>query len=182
MFEYDLENYDVKGALIRLLSWCDSNTVGEFRSTESAERRLEDFVLAVPSTWREVNGGQCESAQKYLSDFIVEDNEFLDLFDKFLLEVVLPYLKRRLVSAGVAEDQQDVTFYYQRPPTLRLQPGPAWTQVKAHDAAQYGHQNGELNFWLPVTDRTLTSRYLRCALMRQSHRVTWVAFARIANI
>jgi hypothetical protein len=162
VLDYDMEKYDFKGALIRLLSRCDSNTVGEFRSTEIVERRLEDFVVAVPSTWREVNGGQCESAQKYLSDFIAEDNEFLDLFDKLLLEVVLPYLKRRLVSSGVVEDKQDVTFYYQRPPTLRLQPGPAWTQVKAHDDAQYGHQNGELNFWLPVTDRNFTNVDLYC--------------------
>jgi hypothetical protein len=39
---------------------------------------------------------------------------------------------------------------------LRLQPGPGWAKVKPHNDAEYGHQNGELNFWIPLTDRTWT--------------------------
>lgn len=31
-----------------------------------------------------------------------------------------------------------------------------WAKVKPHHDAEYGHQNGELNIWLPLTDRTLT--------------------------
>jgi hypothetical protein len=77
--------------------------------------------------------------------------------------VVLPYLKRRLVAVGaLSGDEGSATFYYQRPPTLRLQPGPAWATVKAHNDAEYGHQNGELNFWIPVTDRSLTKVDLHC--------------------
>jgi len=48
-----------------------------------------------------------------------------------------------------------MTFYYQRPPTLRLQPGPATkAYVKHHRDADYGHQNGELNYWIPLTQTT----------------------------
>ena len=44
-------------------------------------------------------------------------------------------------------------FYYQFPPTLRLQPGPS-SRIggRAHCDADYGHQDGEVNFWLPLTD------------------------------
>ncbi len=55
-----------------------------------------------------------------------------------------------------------MTFYYQRPPTLRIQPGPARALVRAHDDAEYGHQNGELNFWLPLTNRGINGVDLWC--------------------
>ena len=74
---------------------------------------------------------------------------------------MLPNLKERLLAVGAVTDAP-VTFYYQCPPTLRLQPGPAWAQVKTHNDAEYGHQNGELNFWLPLTDRTRTGVDLWC--------------------
>ncbi|CAE7411465.1 strG, partial [Symbiodinium sp. CCMP2456] len=32
----------------------------------------------------------------------------------------------------------------------------------AHNDATYGHQNGELNFWVPLTDRKLTQVDLHC--------------------
>jgi hypothetical protein len=144
---------------VSLLKRCDPEIVGEFK--ENSER-LEDFVVPAESTWRTVNGGQCESAQKYLSDAVANDNAFIDIFDRLVQEVVLPHLKRRLVSVGAVCDEATTTFYYQRPPTLRLQPGPAWAQVKAHNDAEYGHQNGELNFWLPLTDRELTGVDLWC--------------------
>ena len=47
---------------------------------------------------------------------------------------------------------EPLTFYVQRPPTLRLQPGPSAFTVRPHNDAEYGHQPGELNFWLPLTD------------------------------
>lgn len=31
-----------------------------------------------------------------------------------------------------------------------------WAKVKPHNDAEYGHQNGELNMWVPLTDRELT--------------------------
>jgi hypothetical protein len=96
---------------------------------------------------------------------------FTALFDRFVTEVVLPYLKQRLLDAGAVgtgDKASATTFYYQRPPTIRLQPGPAWAQVKSHNDAEYGHQYGEINFWIPLTDRRSTGVDLWCESRFQS--------------
>ncbi|CAE7362512.1 unnamed protein product, partial [Symbiodinium pilosum] len=160
VFSYDVTKHDMGKAVISLLQQCDSDVVGSFRS--GAQEKLEDFCVPAESTWRSVNGGRCEDAQRYLSEQIARNDTFLAAFDRLVSEVVLPYMKQRLVAAGVAEMQEPMKFYYQRPPTLRLQPGPARSHVKAHNDATYGHQSGELNFWLPLTDRKLTEVDLHC--------------------
>lgn len=160
VFDYNTTEYDLVGALYRILSACDPEVVGSFKTGSDS---LEDFVVPVPSLWRVVNGGQCENAQKYLSDQIANDEAFLDLFDEFVKGAVLPHLKQRLIEAGAATPEPDsVTFYYQWPPTIRLQPGPGWAHVKPHNDAEYGHQYGELNFWVPFTDRETTGVDLWC--------------------
>mmetsp|Transcript_12190 Transcript_12190/g.15936 ORF Transcript_12190/g.15936 Transcript_12190/m.15936 type:complete len:311 (-) Transcript_12190:133-1065(-) len=162
-FSFDGEMFDLVGAVRNLLRCCDSEIVGKFRDSDTPEQLLEDFVVPVPSTWRSVNGGQCESAQKYLSDQVAQNEDLLNMFDRLVQEAILPHLKKRLVSVGaVSDDEDSVTFYYQRPPTLRLQPGPGWASVKAHNDAEYGHQNGELNFWLPLTDFSKNNIHLWC--------------------
>ena len=155
VFKYDVMKYDLKGAVISMLHKLDPNFVGTFGDSNDM-LRLENFCVPVKSVWRAVNGGCCEDAQRYLSEAVSSDHAFLDVFDRFVREVAVPYLKKRLVDAGVMTNDDVTTFYYQRPPTLRLQPGPAWAKVKPHNDAEYGHQNGELNFWLPLTDRALT--------------------------
>jgi hypothetical protein len=156
---YDTTMYNISAAIATILQRCDPNIVGKFRDGST---QLEDFVVPTQSTWRTVNGGQCESAQRYLSDAVAADTNFLQLFDDLVSKVVLPYLKNRLISIGVTDSHTPISFYYQRPPTLRLQPGPAWAQVKAHNDAEYGHQFGELNFWAPLTDRARTGVDLWC--------------------
>ncbi|CAE7389770.1 strG [Symbiodinium necroappetens] len=160
VFAYDISVYNMHEAVVKLLQQCDADIVGSFRC--ESDLKLEDFCVPTDSTWRSVNGGKCEDAQKYLSDQIAQNAAFLADFDRLVLEVVLPYMKKRLVAAGVADSHVPVKFYYQRPPTLRLQPGPARSHVKAHNDATYGHQNGELNFWVPLTDRKLTQVDLHC--------------------
>jgi hypothetical protein len=178
VFDYSIDEYDIARAIRTLLKRCDPAMVGHFREEETNANgqenggaRLEDFVVPVPSIWRLAHGGQCETAQKYLSDQVAADDVFLALFDRFVQEVVLPHLKQRLVTAmrensNSNEDgdnhDEPRTFYYQCPPTLRLQPGPGWAHVKPHSDSEYGHQNGELNFWLPLTDRTMTGVDLWC--------------------
>ena len=74
---------------------------------------------------RECQRGKLERAQEYLSGAVADDADFLRLFDDFLVGAILPRLKARLHSAGVHDDgNSPVTFFYQRPPTLRIQPGP----------------------------------------------------------
>eukprot|EP00585_Thalassiosira_rotula_P022890 CAMPEP_0196224268 /NCGR_PEP_ID=MMETSP0912-20130531/48320_1 /TAXON_ID=49265 /ORGANISM="Thalassiosira rotula, Strain GSO102" /LENGTH=178 /DNA_ID=CAMNT_0041503541 /DNA_START=42 /DNA_END=575 /DNA_ORIENTATION=+ len=106
--------------------------------------------------------GKLQEAQEYLSDAAASDARFLDVFDSFVVEKVLPHFKERLRAAGAHEGDKPLTFYYQRPPTLRIQPGPSRAYVRAHNDAEYGHQNGELNFWLPLTSRRKTGVDLLC--------------------
>jgi len=168
VFPYDLDLYDLKGAIIDLLLGCDPDIVGSFDTTNHTDPsssadlqreslRLEDFRVRVSSVWRSTNGGNCEDAQRYFSEQVAINDNFLDIFDKFVIEIVLPYVKSRLVACDALEsDSSKCSFYYQRPPTIRLQPGPGWAKVKPHNDVEYGHQNGELNMWVPLTDRMLT--------------------------
>jgi len=79
------------------------------------------------------------------------------LFDKFLLDLILPNLKQRLIECNIVPNEETkVSFYYQRPPTLRIQPGPSTQTVPTHCDSEYGHQDGEINFWMPLTDLNLT--------------------------
>jgi hypothetical protein len=150
VLEYDLEEHDLANAVRNMLEQCDPNVVGSFDKddtfADAAEPpRLESFRVQSASTWRTANGGQCEAAQRYLSDQVARNDAFLAVFDRFVHGVVLPHVKRRLVDLGLASDAPgSVKFFYQRPPTLRLQPGPARARVKPHSDAEYGHQNGEL--------------------------------------
>ena len=157
VFDFDLEQYNLKQAVMNLLKSCDESAVGSFEAhADGSECKLEDFRVPTASIWRKVNGGCCEDSQKILSHAVSSNTEFLKCFERFVDEVALPYFKKRLVATGVAEADSPITFYYQYPPTMRLQPGPAWAKVKPHNDAEYGHQNGELNFWIPLTDRELT--------------------------
>lgn len=157
LFSYDTQRFDMVGAVFELLNECDPAIVGSFRC---GSKRLEDFVVPSSSTWRKVNGGSCENAQRYLSESVASNSRFMGAFDNLVEHAVLPYLHQRLEEAGYG--QNEMTFYYQRPPTIRIQPGPARAHVKAHNDAEYGHQNGELNFWLPLTDRSANGVDLYC--------------------
>lgn len=160
---YSMEKYDFHQTIVDMLQSCSPDLIGSFRtlngngSGTSTEPKLDNFVVPIKSLTRKCQrGGKVEIAQQYLSDRLASDENFLSLFDRFLEEVVLPNFKQRLVDISAAEQNEAITFYYQRPPTLRIQPGPARAYVKAHDDAEYGHQNGELNFWLPLTSHKKT--------------------------
>jgi len=160
VLSYDLSLYEgMRNSVLSILLQCDPYMVGSF---VEGSHQLEDFRVPVRSVWRTANKGQCEGAQKYLSDAVAADEGFLELFDR-LVQIVLAHLKHRLVKAmSVSDEEGSVTFYYQRPPTIRIQPGPARAEVKPHNDAEYGHQNGELNFWIPLTDRSLNEVDLHC--------------------
>jgi hypothetical protein len=153
ILDYDTARYDFAAVLVAFLKQCDPNMVGSFLSD-----RLEDFQIPLESLSRGAYGGFCEQAQAYLSQELVAYDPFVHLFDEFVTDFILPHLKQRLHDDGIdaASPDSPMTFYYQRPPTLRLQPGPARAYVKPHCDSEYGHQEGELNFWFPLTDRTVT--------------------------
>uniref|UniRef100_A0A7S2RI15 Fe2OG dioxygenase domain-containing protein n=1 Tax=Eucampia antarctica TaxID=49252 RepID=A0A7S2RI15_9STRA len=159
MKSYDTHKYDLHDAVVKMLNRADSNMVGTWEKQQQRsppdkeELLLQEFRVAVPSLNRSAFGGQCENAQRYLSDHIASDTEFLSAFDTFVRGVVLPWLKDKLIECQMVGNSTDeCKFYYQRPPTLRLQPGPSRAYVKAHADSDYGHQDGELNFWIPLVN------------------------------
>ncbi|KAI2494934.1 hypothetical protein MHU86_19579 [Fragilaria crotonensis] len=157
VLDYDLNRFDFTSVLVAFLKQCDPAVVGQFSSD-----RLEDLQIPTISLSRGAYGGSCEQAQGYLSDQLAAFEPFMRLFDEFVVDCILPHLKQQVLnnvsnSLGPTDSSSDpMIFYYQRPPTLRLQPGPARAYVKPHCDSEYGHQEGELNFWLPLTDRALT--------------------------
>jgi hypothetical protein len=157
VLDYDVNRFDFTSVLGAFLKQCDPSVVGVFSS-----ERLEDLQIPAISLSRGAYGGSCEQAQGYLSDQLASFDPFMRLFDEFVVDYILPHLKQRVLDhesspRGSTDSSSDpMVFYYQRPPTLRLQPGPARAYVKPHCDSEYGHQDGELNFWLPLTDRSLT--------------------------
>ena len=153
---YNVKEHDLQTAVIHLLQRADSTMVGTFQDQSSKIQLLEHFHVAIPSLKRCAYGGQIEDAQQYLSNHISTDEEFLGTFDSFVEGVILPWLKTKLLL--LEDDSNDENknrtfdFYVQRPPTLRLQPGPSQAMVRAHSDNVYGHQDGELNFWIPLVD------------------------------
>ena len=106
---------------------------------EGAEHKMHNFRIP-PQSLNHRKGGQVTEAQEALSK-IVNSEQFLNTFDQIVTEVVLPWLKSKLIDCNYVEDaSKEVTFYYQRPPTLRLQPGPSNAVVKPHCDSIYGHQ------------------------------------------
>lgn len=49
-----------------------------------------------------------------------------------------------------------MTFHCQYPPTLRIQSGPSEEHGRIHRDVEYGHQVGEVNFWMPITNYEIT--------------------------
>ena len=85
VFAYDTKLYDINSAVIDLLRDCDPDIVGSFETIQIDENqselenptvRLEDFRVPVSSVWRSVNGGSCETAQKYLSNKVATCTKF----------------------------------------------------------------------------------------------------------
>ena len=197
IFSYSTDEYNFHDAVIGMLQSCDEQFVGTFRSLADGTiviPRLDNFVVPPETLTRTCQHGRLESAQEYLSDAVASDSNFLNLFDRFVVERVLPHIKKQL-SCVLDEDNSSnrcdgpITFYYQRPPTMRIQPGPARAMVRPHHDAEYGRellycscfhllvlrevelthamflhpdQNGELNFWLPLTCRRKTGVDLWC--------------------
>jgi len=83
-----------------------------------------------------------------------EHQPLLAAHERLMREVVLPCLARRLALAGDASER--FVFEYQSPPTVRVQPPDARVCGKIHRDAEYGHQPGEINVWMPLTRRAAT--------------------------
>lgn len=126
--------YEAATALLRATSF------GRFVGGQ----RLEDFRVDVSP----------RKAQKALTRAVLEDAAFLTSYERFVVAVVLPELRR-----------WSSMLYYQYPPTMRIQPGPSIEAGRLHSDRDYGHQDGEINIWLPLTsfERTRTALVVESA-------------------
>jgi len=74
--------------------------------------------------------------------------KFCDAYERFIQQVVAPY-----VLSFLPHDEQ--VLLYQFPPTLRVHPpsDPPRALGRMHHDAEYGHQPGEVNLWMPLAGR-----------------------------
>ena len=163
---YDTSTLDLGKEVLRMLRALDPEMIGTFRNEGMDICRLENLVVPtnalLPRKKTKAKDGRGEIAQRTLTDHVTNDKEFHEAFDRFVCETILPDFKKRLIRCGAIPSNDAATFYFQRPPTLRIQPGPSTRAVAAHTDATYGHQDGELNFWMPLTDVNLTKTDLWC--------------------
>lgn len=157
IISYDASKYDLRKEVVRMLLSLDPETIGQFQDDSLI---LEKFTVPpnslLPRKKSKSKTGNGELAQNTLTDSVLKDEQFHSVFDRFICEEILPGFQKKLIACDAIPSNEPTTFYYQRPPTLRIQPGPSTRAVRAHSDATYGHQDGELNFWMPLTDPDMT--------------------------
>ena len=130
--------------------------VGSFRchGEDSDSLDLESFVCR-KNPFRDFK------ARQVIFKLLSADSDFLVEYEKLVLETVVPAVKKILLTGGGGANEGDeMKFHYQFPPSIRLQPGPNELTCKKHNDLEYGHQIGEVNFWLPLTDYEKTQTTL----------------------
>jgi len=111
--------------------------IGSWENENGFEKGLEYFVVLQKAVLK----GTSKKARASLSDIVQNDTQFCEVFDSFVQTFILPTLKERLIQCGVVTNESEkTTFYYQRPPTIRIQPGPSSQVVPRHCDSEYGHQ------------------------------------------
>lgn len=148
------QRHDIRSAVVSFLKRSGSE-FGAFARPDACV--LEEFI---PSC----NVFRSFAARQLVYQAVKADHEFLKAYERLILEVVVPHLSARLrckEKSGELSDRDDArTFHYQYPPTLRLQPGPSHEYGRVHRDAEYGHQVGEVNFWMPLSFTQLTQTAL----------------------
>jgi isopenicillin N synthase-like dioxygenase len=154
---FDTDAYDLHGALVAVVDKAASEGVPIGSFTDGSPRRLE-YLKIDEESYRN------KDKQAKLYELVTTDDFFLACYKRLLENIVVPDLMRRLAELPggaafkAAEDGEGTgtMFYCQFPPTLRLQPGPGTRYGRPHSDDEYGHQVGEINFWLPLTPISLT--------------------------
>lgn len=134
---FDIQHHDLRSAARALL---EKAGVGSFASEACSLEECE----ADASIFRSF------PARKRLAEFVAGDEDFLAAYERLVAEVLIPWLKQHV--ATVLGQAGPTSFSYQYPPTLRVQPGRSPEFKRPHRDAEYGHQVGELNFWMPLTN------------------------------
>jgi len=138
VIHFNVEKYDLHSAATSMLD-CGKQ-IGSF--TDDA--RTLELYKANEAVFRSF------ATRQRLRNVVNDNSAFLDVYEKLVVEVLLPWLKNHVIER--TGHSEPTTFSYQYPPTLRIQPGPSQQFRRTHRDAEYGHQVGELNFWMPLTN------------------------------
>jgi len=139
IMSFDTRILDMRGAMVEFLQ-----RVGDAIGTFTVGNQLESYTA-------QVDIFRSFKARQMLYKAVALDTSFLAYYECLLRQIVLPHL-----ATFVTER----VFYCQWPPSLRVQPGPSESHGRIHCDAEYGHQPGELNFWMPLTFFPLTGTTL----------------------
>jgi len=159
IFAFDINKYNLIDTVCRICHMINSGgeALCDITST-SAFSCLEDYKPPSSALFREVN-----SVQQRLTELVATDKSFLQVFELLVEEVCIPKLKESLLACDIEMPKNcegRTKFFVQNPPTLRIQPGPSTLSVRPHSDAEYGHQPGEINYWIPLTSPLLTETTL----------------------
>eukprot|EP00439_Symbiodinium_sp_Y106_P033489 s273_g4.t1 len=145
--QFDVCKYNLREQISSLLVDAD---VGHFPNEQKA---LEDFE-AIPSIFRSF------PARQRLCEVLTQASDFLAVYERLVLEVLVPWLRQRLEkqvgTLGPNHGRSTACFGL----FLVVLNARSEEFKRPHRDAEYGHQIGELNFWMPLTDYNMTQATL----------------------
>ncbi|MDF1667654.1 MAG: hypothetical protein P1V97_38310 [Planctomycetota bacterium] len=129
--KFDPNHYDFRGAVAELFDVELGSDLASALSSYSPEKSPFGY----------------EYAKKLRVKMMRDGQSLLVAYEALVKEIIAPMM--------LAEYEiEKATFLYQYPPTLRVFPSlsPPKALGRLHTDYEYGHQDGEINFWLPVVN------------------------------
>lgn len=150
---FDTDTYDLRRAAAGLLRRMpELDLSGCFREADGQQEICLEALRANDQIFRSFQ------ARQRLREHVSEDSAFLSAYERLVVEVLCPHLEVKLRETVDGGARPPTRFVYQYPPTLRIQPGPSESFKRPHRDAEYGHQVGEVNFWMPLTNYSEMTR------------------------
>jgi hypothetical protein len=149
IINYDTNLYDLYNSIKLLL--LKAKSIGHFSDINNP--KLEEFIVKT-DIFRNFK------ARQVLYNTVSLDTYFLSIYENLVKDIICPFIKNQLIDKLFCNKEEELTFYYQFPPTVRLQPSSKEEFGRTHRDLEYGHQSGEINFWMPLTDFNKTNTTL----------------------
>jgi len=155
VLRFDRERFPLGAQIVRMLK-CHASNVGKFHEELIGESEDSECWLRGFRSLEDVDVFLSFKNGLRIKDMVESNQPFLDVFERLVKEVLCPYLYERVRRESDDPAFEKIQFSYQYPPTLRIQNGNTKMFRRIHRDAEYGHQSGELNFWLPLTNSSKT--------------------------
>ncbi len=114
----------------------------------------ENGIANALLTYSPINSPFEYNFAKKLREKILTDGHFLlNTYEALIKEVIAPMMVSEYKHSKY-HHLENQTVLYQYPPTLRIFPStnPPKSMGRLHTDYDYGHQDGEVNFWLPLVN------------------------------